>query len=692
MAQNSMRQNLESGRQNIRKSKSRLLMFGILVTLLVVGVIFYFAYNSVTSEEQKFDQGVAGDLKNINTGRAAEVNTWLKSVVDNTARFTNSDLVRIFSEEMDNMGSNVLVLVDKSKDQSASDNLDMQLMNNHLRDFIVYADFLYAGLSNRNGDIYIATDASHSSMAQEEQELVRKVMDSGTMLFGPAEANTAYGLVMPLYLPINSFGKDASGKPRTVAVLILIKSIGPKLNELFASSGSSKNMISLLLQKNREVFQNIAFSRSRVQDISVSINQDSSGGIPFAECESVLGEGKKVYSQGVKLPMLDWWIMTENDYELSREELVSLNKSTYTRAGLISLVFVLLIGVIWWWLVGFERSQVLNKFQELFKVIEEQKRLLDSINSTISDPISLTDAKGIYLYVNRAFAKAVGREANEIPGLDISAVFGFDTAKRMNSSDQHVLMTGEELTNNETIWLQSKRNYFQISKTPLRDNTSRTPIGIVSVYRNMTSVVETEERTHRVVQQTINALVQAIEKTDPFLGGHSRIMGEVARLIAKGMNLPEKDTSTLTAAATLSQIGKLFVPREVLTKPGILTAEEKKIMETHVEHTKNILKDIEFDLPVMEAIAQMNERLDGKGYPAGLSGDEINIYARILAVANAFTAMARPRSYRLAMDVETVLSMLEKQADYYDQNVVTTLRMTLETPEGEKLINSVLYF
>jgi HD-GYP domain-containing protein (c-di-GMP phosphodiesterase class II) len=256
----------------------------------------------------------------------------------------------------------------------------------------------------------------------------------------------------------------------------------------------------------------------------------------------------------------------------------------------------------------------------------------------------------------------------------------------MNSSDQHVIMTGEELTSNETIWLQSKRNYFQISKTPLRDNTSRTTTGIVSVFRNITSVIETEERTRRVVQQTIDALVQAIEKTDPFLGGHSRIMGEVARLIGKTLNLPDKDTATLTAAATLSQIGKLFVPREVLTKPGALTPEEKKIMEKHVEHTKNSLKDIEFDLPVMDAICQMNERVDGKGYPAGLSGNEINIYAKILSVANAFTAMARPRSYRPAMDVDTVISTLEKQADCYDQDIVKILRKVLETPEGEKVV------
>jgi PAS domain S-box-containing protein len=336
-----------------------------------------------------------------------------------------------------------------------------------------------------------------------------------------------------------------------------------------------------------------------------------------------------------------------------------------------------------------ERSNTLAKFQELFAVIDEQKKLLDSINGNIADPISLTDTKGVFRYVNQAFADAFGRDINTIPGLDTSAVCGFDTAKRLNSSDQHVLMTGESVTTNETIWLQSKRHYFQIAKSPLRDADNSTITGIVAVYRDVTQLVETEERSHRMVQQTVDALVRAIEQVDPFLGGHSRIMGEVARMIGAALNLSPKDISTIETAATLSQIGKMFVPRDVLSKPGALTPEEKKIMEQHVEHTVKVLERIEFDLPVLEAISQMNEKLDGSGYPKGLHDEEISIHARVLSVANAFAAMARPRSYRPAMDAETVLSIMDKQSGTYDPRVVEVLRQALNTPAGEKLVAAV---
>jgi PAS domain S-box-containing protein len=359
----------------------------------------------------------------------------------------------------------------------------------------------------------------------------------------------------------------------------------------------------------------------------------------------------------------------------------------YGLAVLAGLVILLMGGAAWWWLMGRDQREVADRFREMHSVIGEQKRLLDGINSTITDPIALTDTQGVFRYVNLAFAKVVGRDVENTVGLDVSAVFGFDTAKRLNASDQRVLMAGESIMVVETLWLRSKRYIFQISKSPLRSDAGQQQIsGIVSVYRDITQTVEAEERGRRAVQQTIDALITAIEATDPFLGGQSRIMAKLAGMIAKAMQLPEREAQTIEVAANLSQIGKAFVPRELLLKPGQLTDEEKKVVESHVEHTKNVLSQIEFDLPVVDAIYQMNEHLDGSGYPLKLTADQISIEAKVLAVANAFAAMARPRSYRPGMPVEKVLSILEQNTKFYDLAVVQSLRAVLQTPEGEKLI------
>ena len=339
--------------------------------------------------------------------------------------------------------------------------------------------------------------------------------------------------------------------------------------------------------------------------------------------------------------------------------------------------------------MGNEHRQTAARVQSLLNYIEEQKELLDGINATITDLISLTDDKGVIQYANLAFAEAVGRREDEVVGLDIPALFGFDTGKRLIGSDHQVLMTGEALVVNETIYLQSRKHEFQIIKAPLSAVAGRKAKGIVSVYRDITDLVEAQERSKRVVQQTIDALVRTIEETDTYLAGHSRFMSSLAGLLARSMNLSDSSVATVEAAANLSQIGKMFVPKDILNKPGVLTNEEKQIMEEHVEHSRRVLQNIEFDLPIVEAIYEMNERLDGTGYPRHLEGDSIGIHARILAVANAFTAMARPRSYRNALSLSQVLGILKEQEQSYDQKVVDALAILLSTSAGERLVNTL---
>lgn len=112
-------------------------------------------------------------------------------------------------------------------------------------------------------------------------------------------------------------------------------------------------------------------------------------------------------------------------------------------------------------------------------------------------------------------------------------------------------------------------------------------------------------------------------------------------------------------------------------------------MERHVEYARETLKNINFELPVVEAISQMNEFMDGSGYPEKLHGDEIGICGRILSVANTFCALIRPRSYRNAKSVDVAMNILESESAKYDQHVVHALREYLKTPAGEKFVRSL---
>lgn len=686
------------GLASVSGRSKRLLWFGIIITVVLSGVIFGIAYHSVSNDREGVEADMRRWQEDITRIRAEMADSWLQSLVEPSRRLVDSDLFQLFAAEVDKLPGGVPLLFapevdhsspsweDAPKQASAAEQLASQLplMQTMLAETVSTDGYSAARIVNSTAETYMCTDAIPTPLNSSQRRMVEQVIGNSAPLYAPLELIDVKGLTLDLYLPIMPPEYQRSDN-RPVAVLILSKLVEPKMAEILSSSLLGEKGRKLkLVQQNGNIYQHIAPGAGLLRQATDFVPGEGRA-FPFG-IRRAIGENLDVYSSGIRLQSTNWWLVAENDASLVRATLGGRANTIYSLAGLVAVALVLLISAVWWRLVGQEQRTINAEVTNLLDVIDEQKKLLDGINSTISDPISLTDGKGVYRYVNNAFAAAVGREVATVIGLDSPAVFGFDTAKRLNASDQHVLMTGESISVTEILWLQSRRYHFQISKTPLREAGSRTPQGIVSVYRDITQLVETQERGRRMVQQTIDALVRTIEEADPFLGGHSRIMGGIATLMSRQLRLADADTATIEAAANLSQIGKMFVPRNILLKPGVLTPDEKVEMERHVEHAYNVLKDIEFDLPVVDAIYQMNERLDGQGYPKGLSGDEVSVHARVLAVANAFAAMARPRSYRAALPVDEVMNILDKQSTSYDSEVVAALRQVISTPAGERLV------
>lgn len=173
------------------------------------------------------------------------------------------------------------------------------------------------------------------------------------------------------------------------------------------------------------------------------------------------------------------------------------------------------------------------------------------------------------------------------------------------------------------------------------------------------------------LKSTVMALVSALEMRDPYTAGHQRRVTQLACAIGKELGFSKKQTEGLRMIGILHDIGKIAVPAEILTKPGKIGEHEFSLIKTHTEAGFNIVKDIAFPCPVAEAIAQHHERLDGSGYPRGLSGSEIIIQARILAVADVVEAMASHRPYRPGLGIEMALEEITKQKGIlYDPEVV----------------------
>ncbi len=155
---------------------------------------------------------------------------------------------------------------------------------------------------------------------------------------------------------------------------------------------------------------------------------------------------------------------------------------------------------------------------------------------------------------------------------------------------------------------------------------------------------------------TVKSLVATIEAKDPYTRGHSERVYRLSRRVGEALGLSRRELQTLSWAALLHDIGKLAVPKEVLCKPARLTEEEFEVVRTHPERGCQVLEPISQLHVVLPGIRHHHERVDGRGYPDRLKGEEIPLVARIIAVADAFDAMVSSRPYRDPRSPETALN------------------------------------
>jgi Na+-transporting methylmalonyl-CoA/oxaloacetate decarboxylase gamma subunit len=184
---------------------------------------------------------------------------------------------------------------------------------------------------------------------------------------------------------------------------------------------------------------------------------------------------------------------------------------------------------------------------------------------------------------------------------------------------------------------------------------------------------------------TMEALCQAVETKDFYTRGHSDRVSRGSGMIARQISMRPERTEAIMAAGMLHDVGKLGVPTKVLQKTGPLTEEEYAAIQLHPMRGLEIVSQIGFLTEALAGIMHHHERIDGRGYPMGLAGDEIPEFARIIAVADAFDSMTSTRSYREARSLATGIEELRKGAgSQFDPLFVDAFINALDA-EGWKL-------
>jgi putative nucleotidyltransferase with HDIG domain len=186
------------------------------------------------------------------------------------------------------------------------------------------------------------------------------------------------------------------------------------------------------------------------------------------------------------------------------------------------------------------------------------------------------------------------------------------------------------------------------------------------------------DQNHELFLGSIRMLAAAIDEKDPYTRGHSGRVAKYSILIAQQLGLNAAELEKIRISALLHDVGKIGIDDRVLKKPGALTTEEYTLMKQHPLKGANIMRPVAQLKEMLPGIELHHEHVDGGGYPHGLSGDEIPLMARIIAVADTLDAMTTNRPYQSAMDLEFAMNRILGLANTkFDAAVVDALERTV---------------
>ncbi len=181
----------------------------------------------------------------------------------------------------------------------------------------------------------------------------------------------------------------------------------------------------------------------------------------------------------------------------------------------------------------------------------------------------------------------------------------------------------------------------------------------------------TVRRQERITDEMLETASRITEIHDPCTIGHQHRVAALAEAIGNELGLNENRVRALKVSGTIHDLGKLYIPMEILSKPCELTDIEAKIVQLHPEAGRNILEDIEFQWPITDIVYQHHERLDGSGYPEGIRANDICLEAMIIAVADVVEAMSQHRVYRAEHGFKMAFDELKKNKGIlYDPKAV----------------------
>lgn len=303
----------------------------------------------------------------------------------------------------------------------------------------------------------------------------------------------------------------------------------------------------------------------------------------------------------------------------------------------------------------------------------ETRAILDTLLDSAPVGFVYVDREFRYVRVNEKVAAIHGSASvQEHLGHTVAEVVPTLWAQ-LEAAYRHVLESGVPVLNIElsgaTAEDPGRVHHWLESIYPVRVGPEITGLGVVLI--DITERKKAETVLQALTEAAVDAIAAAAEARDPYTAGHQRRVAELSVAIARELGMNYHEIEGVRMAARIHDVGKLRMPSEILNKPGPLRSSELALLKEHAQAGADIVRGIEFPWPIADLIVQHHERIDGSGYPHGLSGDEILVGARILAVADVVDAMSSHRPYRPSRGLDAALAhIIDDRGTRLDPEIV----------------------
>lgn len=338
--------------------------------------------------------------------------------------------------------------------------------------------------------------------------------------------------------------------------------------------------------------------------------------------------------------------------------------------------------------VGLVTGRNITERKQMEQALRESAEHYCNLFATCLEAVFSADIEDNILVGNKALENLCGYCLEELTEMKPTNILPPESREYISKQVEKILSADEPISSIVHEIFRKDGKGILIEQYLNFINRKDKIVGFQGFRSDITERDKTEEQLKSSFINLAKIVSRVIESCDPYTAGHQQRVAELARLVGENIGLAEDMVERLYLNGLLHDIGKISIPTSILTKPGELAEEEWALIRAHTKQGYNILKDANLPWPVADIALQHHERLDGSGYPDGITGDKLSLEVSILAVCDVVEAMSSHRPYRPARTTTDILKELKNgRGTKYDVSVVDVMLPMIESGEFQSVWN-----